>query len=172
MTVYTKLSTLPPDMFSILGSQLISQVIESKISRTSYLLFSTTEFAHGSESKVISVGMFDNIILLGELGEFDWLGDKKEKSLLSECDASLGAIRTQMRIYYGENRSYPISNDWSPVIGEAWCDMEPGYLTGRYFNDDDFTYWSNGSEYKIKCNSSHLLEGDRTLDHRGSLRFE
>ena len=91
------------------------------------------------------------------------------RAKLSEADASLGSIRTQLRVYYGENGEYPISADWSLVIGADWNDIRPGELTGRYFTDQLYWYKSDGSKYTIICRSSGILDSDRTLNSVGTL---
>jgi prepilin-type N-terminal cleavage/methylation domain-containing protein len=93
-----------------------------------------------------------------------------KKAKMSEADAALGTIRTQLRIYYGENGSYPIAATAENVVGASWNDIKPGELTGKYFTDASFTYVSaDGINYTITCAKGNVLDSDRTMDQNGTL---
>jgi len=90
------------------------------------------------------------------------------KAKMSEADAALGSIRTQLRVYYGENGSYPVASD-QYVITADWADVRTGELTGTYFTDSSYTYTStDGSDYTITCAAGSILDSDRTLDQDGA----
>ena len=55
-----------------------------------------------------------------------------QRARLSEADADLGTVRTGLRAYFAENRTYVGATLATAGIGA-------GDLTGRYFEDDDFT---------------------------------
>lgn len=92
------------------------------------------------------------------------------KAKMSEADASLGSIRTQLRVYYGENGVYPTEATAVPVVGQSWNDINDGELDGKYFRDTSYTYTSAaGSDYTITCKKGAILESDRTLNQAGTL---
>ena len=93
-----------------------------------------------------------------------------KKAKMSEADAALGTIRTQLRVYYGENGSYPTVSPAGYVIGAAWNDIKSGELTGKYFTDSSYTYLSaDGVNYTITCAKGSVLDSDRTMDQAGNL---
>jgi hypothetical protein len=97
-------------------------------------------------------------------------GTKRMKSKMSEADAALGSIRTQLRVYYGENGEYPYSRERTYVMGATWNDFLAGELTGKYFSDHSYTYYCyDGVNYTITCDAGKILESNRTLDNRGTL---
>ena len=90
------------------------------------------------------------------------------KARMSEADAALGSIRTQLRVYYGENGEYPTADEF--VIGATWNDIKVGELTGTYFTDSSYTYVSaDGSSYTITCAAGDVLNSDRSLNQAGTL---
>ena len=93
-----------------------------------------------------------------------------QKAKLSEADANLGSIRTQLRIYYGNNNEYPKAESAAMVVGATWNDINSGQLSGKYFDDSSYTYVSiEGVEFKIICSAKDELDSDRTLDQSGTL---
>ena len=93
-----------------------------------------------------------------------------QKAKLSEADANLGSIRTQLRIYYGQNSEYPKAPTAAKVIGASWNNMNTGALNGRYFSDSSYTYVSvEGIDFTITCETNSLLESDRTINASGML---
>jgi len=98
-------------------------------------------------------------------------GSRAMKAKMSEADAALGSIRTQLRVYYGENGEYPYSRESTYVMGARWNDIQSGELTGKYFSDDDYIYQCyNGDQYTITClDNNDVLGGDRCLDQSGNL---
>lgn len=92
------------------------------------------------------------------------------KAKMSEADASLGTIRTQARIYYGENGEYP--NPFvagSAVVGAVWNDIKAGELNGKYFADASYSYESaDGVSYTLTCDKGTILDTHRTMDQAGT----
>ena len=91
------------------------------------------------------------------------------KAKMSEADATLGSIRTQLRVYYGENGVYPTAASGSYVIGADWNDIKVTEMTGRYFTDSSFTLESSTTAYTITCAAGSILNSDRTLSQAGTL---
>lgn len=90
------------------------------------------------------------------------------KAKMSEADAALGAIRTELRVFYGENGAYPVAAVSEAVIGGSWNDIKAGELNGKYFVDASFTYESaDGVSYTLTCAAGTILDSDRTLDQAG-----
>ena len=90
------------------------------------------------------------------------------KAKMSEADASLGSIRTQLRVYYGENGEYPAETG-TYVFEATWMDFNTGELTGKYFRDSSYTYTGTATTYTITCDKEDVLTSDRTLDNAGAL---
>ncbi len=91
------------------------------------------------------------------------------KAKMSEADATLGSIRTQLRVYYGENGDYPTVASGGYVIGADWNDIKSGEMTGKYFSDSSFTIESTSTAYIITCNKEEALNYDRELENDGTL---
>lgn len=92
------------------------------------------------------------------------------KAKMSEADAALGSIRTQLRVYYGENGNYPTVNPAGYVIGATWNDIKTGEITGTYFTDSSYTYLStDGSDYTLTCAAGTVLNSNRSLNQDGTL---
>jgi len=90
------------------------------------------------------------------------------KARMSEADAALGSIRTQLRVYYGENGEYPTADEY--VIGASWNEIKSGELTGTYFTDSSYTYVSaDGVSYTLTCAAGDVLNSDRVLNQAGAL---
>lgn len=90
------------------------------------------------------------------------------KAKMSEADAALGSIRTQLRVYYGENGSYPVAASAVYVFEADWADVRSGELTGAYFTDSSYTYTGDGTDYSISCAAGGILDSPRTLDQDGA----
>ncbi len=90
------------------------------------------------------------------------------KARQAEADATLGTIRTDLRVYYAENNStYPVVATDSPVVGATWNNINATELTGKYFTDASYTYTGDGSIFTITCAGGNWLDTDRTLDQAG-----
>ena len=93
-----------------------------------------------------------------------------QKAKMSEADASLGSLRTQLRVYYGENGEYPTRTTDTHVINDTWNDIKVGEITGKYFTDSSYTYQSaDGTSYTLTCAGGDILDSDRELDQAGTL---
>ncbi len=93
------------------------------------------------------------------------------KAKMSEADAALGSIRTQLRVYYGENGKYPTGVTAGVVANATWYDINTGELNGKYFNDASYTYTSGADSlsYTITCAAGSILESDRVRNQAGTL---
>lgn len=92
------------------------------------------------------------------------------KAKMSEADAALGSVRTQLRVYYGENGSYPVQASAAAVVGASWNDISTGELNGKYFADASYTYLSaDGVSYTLSCAPGTVLATARTMDQGGTL---
>ena len=90
----------------------------------------------------------------------------------AEAVAGIGTVRDQLRMYYGEEGSYPVSDKYRKVIGQDWNDINTGELTGKYFKDNNYRYRSyDGIEYRIKCNKNKVLSKSLWLDQSGTWNF-
>jgi len=91
----------------------------------------------------------------------------------SEAVASIGTIRTQLRMHYALEGSYPIQESFKKVIGMEWNDINTGELTGKYFRDKNFKYRSyDGIEYRIKCQKNRVLSHQVWIDETGRWWFD
>ncbi len=91
----------------------------------------------------------------------------------SEAVASIGTVRTQLRLYYGRTGSYPIRDSFTKVVGDDWNDIKKGELTGKYFQDKNFKYRSyDGVEYRIKCQKNKILTHQVWIDETGRWWFD
>ncbi|MBI4167506.1 MAG: type II secretion system protein [Candidatus Aenigmarchaeota archaeon] len=66
------------------------------------------------------------------------------RARLSEVDASLGTIRTNLRAYLAEFGKYPDITAGSAVVGKV-AGVSKGDLTGRWWDDDDFKITSSST---------------------------
>lgn len=90
------------------------------------------------------------------------------KAKLSEADANLGNLRTQLRIYHSQNGEYPIAPEPIEVVGANWNDIASGRLNGKYFSDASYHYvCETGTEFTIICDAGNELSSDRTINHTG-----
>ena len=87
----------------------------------------------------------------------------------SEADASLGSIRTALRVYYAENAAYPVQAS-AKRVDSVGVDMSAADLTGKYFSIGDYTYTGTTSTYTIKATGSGSQSGiNHQLDQDGTL---
>ncbi len=64
-----------------------------------------------------------------------------ERAKLSEADAGLGTIRGALRVKTAELGKVPLTADMNtPDKMRAQLNLKLGDLTGRYFEDNDYTY--------------------------------
>ncbi len=94
-----------------------------------------------------------------------------KKAKQSEADATLGMIRTQLRVYYAENASYPanaVSGTADAVTDVSSLSFASGDLTGKYFAAASYTYLQEtATTFTLTCAAGTILDADRTLDEAG-----
>ena len=92
------------------------------------------------------------------------------KAKITEADATLGSLRTQLRIYCSKNGEYPVETSPVMVVGANWNEFGSGALDQKYFTDNSYTYESvNGTDFILTCVGGSVLDSDRTLNHSGHL---
>ena len=128
-----------------------------------------------STNRMIEYGEYSGDSKIGEW--IKWDADEGYvhyyPAAISEVDAALGSIRTQLRVYYGENGEYPTIKSGSKIVGASWNDINAGELTGKHFIDSDYSIWSSKSAYKIRCRPDpKTMNKSRTLNQDGALTFE
>lgn len=92
------------------------------------------------------------------------------KARQAEADATLGTIRTDLRVYYAENNNtYPDNTYDGAIVGATWNNINTGELTGKYFTDASYTYAgaADGSTFTVTCAAGNWLDADRTLNQDG-----
>lgn len=91
------------------------------------------------------------------------------KAKMSEADVAMRNIRTQLRIYYNANGSYPSTENGNYVIGASWHDIQSGELTGKYFSDYSYMIKTTDNDYVITCVTGDILPSDLTMNSAGKL---
>lgn len=88
----------------------------------------------------------------------------------TEADASLGSIRTAVRVYYAENGTYPVSSAYTMVYNLS-IDVDSLDLVGRYFPATAYDYKStDGVTYTIRATGSGDSNGiNRQMTQAGVL---
>jgi len=81
------------------------------------------------------------------------------KAKASEAEATLGTIRTSLRVYYAANSTYPTSASFANVTSISGIDLDISDLTGKYY-DDSYYY------YKSAAGGGYIIKAD---DGAGSL---
>jgi len=82
------------------------------------------------------------------------------KAVMSEADAGLRMIQTQLKIHKAISGEYPSMPEGSYVISSDWHSIQPGALSGKYFSDYAYTIKSNPDSYTITCATGELLSSD------------
>ncbi len=79
----------------------------------------------------------------------------------SEGDASMGSIRTALRVYYAENTAYPIRASYGPVHTMTdSIDIDSLDMVGKYFPAPAYTYISAaGADYTLRATGSGASAG-------------
>lgn len=96
-----------------------------------------------------------------------------EMAKRTEAVSGIGGIRDQLKLYYAQEGSYPISDKYRKVIGQDWNNIKTGELTGKYFKDNNYRYRSyDGIEWRIKCNKNKVLSKSLWLDETGYWKFD
>lgn len=93
-----------------------------------------------------------------------------KRAKASEADATLGSIRTALRVYYAENNAYPISAVYIPVYTMS-IDVDSLDMVGRYYPATAYTYQSaDGVSYTIRATGSGESAGiNRQMTQAGIL---
>jgi len=88
----------------------------------------------------------------------------------TEADASLGSIRTALRVYYAEQGTYPISAAYATIYSLS-IDVDSLDLVGRYFPATSYKYKStDGVSYTIQATGSGESNGiNRQMTQTGVL---
>ena len=84
-----------------------------------------------------------------------------KRSKGTEADASMGSIRTSLRVYYSENTAYPIRATYGPVhtMSDS-IDIDSTDLVGKYFPAPAYTYISAaGTDYTLRATGSGQSAG-------------
>jgi len=90
------------------------------------------------------------------------------KAKLSEADAAMTSLRTQLRIYEEKNGEYPIEASAVNVIGATWNSFSTSALNGKYFTDRSYKYESlDGLNFTLSCDGGSVLDSDRALNQSG-----
>ncbi len=79
-----------------------------------------------------------------------------KRAKASEADATMGSIRTSLRVYYAENTAYPIRATYGPVhtMSDS-IDIDSTDMVGKYFPATAYTYVStDGVTYTIRATGS------------------
>ncbi len=101
---------------------------------------------------------------------FPIVSSNDTKAKLSEADASLSSLRTQLRVYYGKNGEFPTVPQGENPIGAKWNEFATGHFNGKYFSDNSYIYASvNGTDFTLTCDGGKVLDSDRTLNQSGVL---
>jgi prepilin-type N-terminal cleavage/methylation domain-containing protein len=107
-----------------------------------------------------------------------------ERSKATEADAGLGAIRSAMRVYYGEHGTYvnPSFVDGAQVTVGGILSVTDGDLAGRYFSTECYTFDGapTANTFTIECNGSnstapYAAEADgiiATIDQDGEITHQ
>lgn len=90
-----------------------------------------------------------------------------KKAKMSECDATLGTIRTALRVYYAEHGKYPTANDEPVTNLSSSLDLSASDLTGKYFPAHVYKLTSSDSTYTITCDTTFFTT-NRSLDDKGN----
>jgi len=89
------------------------------------------------------------------------------KAIMSEADAGLRLIETQLRIHKAISGEFPIMSNGSYVISGDWHNIDSGGLTGKYFTDYSYTIVSNPDSYTITCATGDLLPANLVMKSHG-----
>jgi prepilin-type N-terminal cleavage/methylation domain-containing protein len=81
-----------------------------------------------------------------------------ERSRATEADAGLGAIRSAMRVYYGEHGTYVNANlvDGAQVTVGGILSVTDSDLAGRYFSTECYTFDGapTANTFSIECDGA------------------
>lgn len=110
------------------------------------------------------------IVGLSSAIAFPIVASNDTQAKLSEADAGLKSLHTQLRIYQGKNGSFPIALEPESIVGVVWNDFGAEHLNGKYFSEKSYTYKSEtGTDFTLACASGMVLDSDRLLNQSGQL---
>ncbi len=95
-----------------------------------------------------------------------------KRAKASEADATMGSIRTALRVYYAENTAYPIEASYVAVhTMSGTIDMDSTDMVGKYFPSPAYTYISTaGTDYTLRATGSGQSAGiNRQMTFAGVL---
>ncbi|NQV49848.1 MAG: prepilin-type N-terminal cleavage/methylation domain-containing protein [Candidatus Marinimicrobia bacterium] len=96
-----------------------------------------------------------------------------EKAKRSEVMVTMGYVKSQLDIYYAEEGHYPISPQYSNIVGSSWNYIPLGGLKGTYFLSKYYDYQSrDGTAYRIKCFWAGDMEEEYWVNERGEWSWE
>jgi prepilin-type N-terminal cleavage/methylation domain-containing protein len=89
----------------------------------------------------------------------------------TEAIAALGSIKSELKLYYGENGYFPVVAEEDYVIGADWNDIKVGELSGKNFFDSSYFYvCTDGVRWELKVDkNTTMLEEDLILKYDGTL---
>ncbi|NQV37056.1 MAG: prepilin-type N-terminal cleavage/methylation domain-containing protein [Candidatus Marinimicrobia bacterium] len=109
--------------------------------------------------------------ILAAVGVPIYTGNIK-KAKQSEADATMGMIRTQLRVYYAENATYPtnvVAATEDAVTDVTVLNFVAENLTGKYFAAASYTYlFETATTFTLTCAQGSVLDADRILDEAGT----
>lgn len=136
----------------------------------------TKNFFSGVANSVSGFTMVELVIIVVVIGLSSAIAvpivtSNDTKAKLSEADATLSSLRTQLRIYYSKNGEYPVAPEATEVIGAIWNEFATGHLDGKYFSDASYSYvCESGTEFTLVCEAGSILNTDRTINQSGVIR--
>jgi len=96
-----------------------------------------------------------------------------EKAKRSEVAVTMGYVKSELDLYYAEEGHYPISPDWSNVVGSNWNYVPTGGLRGKYFLSKYYDYQSeDGVHYRIRCYWNEGRDANFWVDEVGNWSWE
>jgi len=109
--------------------------------------------------------------ILAAVGVPIYTGNVK-KAKQAECDATMGMIRTQLRVEYAENDTYPpnlVAATADAVTLVVPLGFAAANLDGKYFVAANYTYlWESATTFTLTCANNGVIDADRTLDEAGA----
>lgn len=128
-----------------------------------------TNLVHNKKNGFTLVELMIVIVIVGVLAAIavPIYTSNVKRAKMSEADASLGTIRTQLRVYYAEYGDYPATS--GNVVGATWNNIQASQLDGKYFPNTAYTYTGTDSTYTITCAASGVLDSDRAMNQAGAL---
>lgn len=92
-----------------------------------------------------------------------------QKAVRAEGEAALGAIRNEVRAYYGEWGVYP-TEELGQIMNQDWHDIQPGELDGNSFTEMSYYYQGGGEIYLIGVHRGEVMDLHRSLNQDGEFQ--